>query len=98
MIPSAQRSLRASNGSPEQLFRGHVRDGTHDDAGRRHGLIACLGQPEVQDFDRAIGRHHHVGRLEVTVDDSGGVRARQPSPDLRRDVERLIGGQGPGPR
>ncbi len=33
------------------------------------GLCDLARQAEVDDLDHALVRHHHVGRLEVTVDD-----------------------------
>ena len=64
---------------------GHGRPGR---IGR--GVLGQLGQPEVEDLDAAVGRDHDVGRLEVAVDDPGGVGPGQPVGDLDGVAERLV--------
>jgi hypothetical protein len=36
-----------------------------------------LREAEVQDLDLAVGRHHHVGALEIAMDHAAAVRVRQ---------------------
>ena len=50
---------------------------------RDTGLVGDPGDAEVDDLHvPAIGADHHVRGLEVTVDESGGVRGRQAGADL----------------
>ena len=48
-----------------------------------------LGQAEVQHLHDAVRPEHHVLRLDVAMDDPGGVRGAQRGRDLNGDVERL---------
>ena len=73
------------------LLGRHVRHRAHDLADRgdrpverlRDGEIGrdCghsrLGQPEVEHFETPVPGQHHVGRLEVAMDDPALVRRRQ---------------------
>ena len=47
-----------------------------------------LREPEVDDLGVAVVGEHHVGRLQVAVDDALLVRAREPFGDLDGEVER----------
>jgi hypothetical protein len=40
-------------------------------------LRAQLGEPEIEDLDVAVGRHHDVGRLEIAMDDAARMRGDQ---------------------
>lgn len=44
--------------------------------------VVCLAQAEVEDLDAAVGRYHHVRRLEIAMDDAGRVGARHAVGDL----------------
>ena len=81
------------------LLRGHVpRRADHRPRGCARG---CLGQPrdaEVPDLHPAVGRQHHVRRLDVAVQDSLAVRAAERRAQLRGDGAGLLGGQGPAPQ
>ena len=75
-----------------RLLRRHVGRAPHDHAGgclrRRHrrGIVWTfdeLGQAEVQHLDAAVVLQHHVGRLEIAMDDVRGMRARKRLRDLR---------------
>ena len=44
-------------------------------------------QAEVQDFHDAVLAHHDVLRLDVAMNDAGGVRGDECGGDLYRDVE-----------
>ncbi len=59
-------------------------------------LLEELGEPEVEDLDRAVLRDHHVLGLQVPVDDPGGVRLGEPVGHLVGEVEQLPGRQRPG--
>src|SRR4051812_30415843 len=45
-------------------------------------MFRQLGQPEIQNFDGALPRYENIGRLEVAVDNPGGVSGRQRVRDL----------------
>ncbi len=62
---------------PHQMARPIRRVG--ESATRQTG-----GNPEVEDLDVTIGRDHHVGRLEVAVNDAAIVRMRERRGNLRR--------------
>ena len=51
------------------------------------------GEPEVRDADPAGAVEHHVGRLEVAVDDAALVRRGEAGADLARDLERALLGE-----
>ena len=74
------------------LLGRHVRGRARDRAGRteafgRHDRLRLLVrrrlggrqlcQPEVEDLHRAVAAHHHVGRLQVAMDDAPGMRGGQ---------------------
>ena len=66
-------------------------------AGRRRGLGAHpgeLGEAKVADQDAAVARDHHVVRLDVAVDQPGGVCRGHAPTRGQKDVQRLA----PGPR
>ena len=53
------------------------------------------GEAEVGDADLAGAVEHHVGRLEVAMDDAAFVRGGEAGADLARDLERaLLAGSG----
>ena len=58
------------------LLGGHVAGRAHDQVGPRQGRLAVqhLGQAEVGDLGRAVGRQQDVGRLQVAVHDPQPVR------------------------
>jgi hypothetical protein len=76
------------------LLGTHVGHGS--DPGPRTGQpgIVTPGHPEIQDLDLAAVGHHHVGRLDVAVDDSGPVRHRQAIGQLNCIVEHFADLQG----
>jgi hypothetical protein len=51
-------------------------------------------EAEVENLDAAIFGQHDVFRLEVAVNDAGGVRGGQAVGDLRGDFEQLAGRDG----
>ena len=53
-----------------------------------------LGQAEVHDLDRAVGGPHEVGRLEVAVDQPGGVGGRDALAGVDHRLRRLEHRQG----
>ena len=69
---------------------GHVADG-----GERVGVLE-LGQTEVEQLDGDLVPvlEHHVGGLDVAVDDAGLVRRRERV----RDADQKIDDLTPGPR
>ena len=68
----------------------------HDLAGlgQRHPLGGA-GDAEVGDLDPAVGRDEQVGRLDVAVDDAGGVGGADRVGGLRHQVARRLGVQRP---
>ena len=73
--------------APGQLLRRHVRrcaraDVVHVAGNRRE---AEIGEPDV-----TLAIDHHVGRLQVTVQDAAFVRSRHPRADLPGDLDRLF--------
>ena len=71
---------------PERLFGRHVAAGADDHSGpgmrfpghgRGSGSPGRLGgrfrQAEIEHLDQALARHHHVCRLQVAMNDIGGV-------------------------
>ena len=88
---------------PRHLLGGHVGHRSHHDALARVGLGrqggvgglargAHPGEAEVQDLHAPVLRHHHVGGLEVAVDDalvvSRGERLGERGGDLEDPVHR----------
>lgn len=74
-------------------FRRHVGEGTDDHPGGRQlrtGGAVGLGDPEVEDLDHPALGDHHVGRLDVPVDDPGVVRG----PERVRDPPGPLQGVG----
>ena len=45
-------------------------------------VFSQLGQAEIEQFHTAIVGYHDVGRLQIAVNDTGGVRAREGVGDL----------------
>jgi hypothetical protein len=86
----------------DHLFGGHV--GGCADAranagqGRRRLVPVCaprrsrgdlLGQAEVHDLHMPLGRQHHVGGLQIAVDDRPPMRFLEGLGQLVRDLDRL---------
>src|SRR5262249_12166846 len=63
------------------------------------GRGGLLGEAEVEQLDlrRRAGpagtRKHDIARLQIAVDDAGGVRAVERAADLTGDPQRLVDGQ-----
>jgi hypothetical protein len=49
-----------------------------------------LGEPKIEDLDRAVGRDSDVARLQVAVNDALGVRRLQALGDLVGDLNRVL--------
>ena len=62
----------------EDLFRREVSDRADDVSGtrQRSRLPLEFRDPEVEDLDLAVGEQHHVGRLDVAVQDAPRVGVR----------------------
>ena len=62
--------------------------------GVRVGIVSGRdGQTEVHEFYLAVGSKHHVGRFQITVDDTGCVSLRKCVDHLRCDIEQGVCGQ-----
>ena len=62
---------------------------------RRRGLdarlvLAELGETEVEHLDAAVGRHHHVGRLQIAMRDAAIVRGGHGIGERNRDLQQPI--------
>jgi hypothetical protein len=55
--------------------------------------VCELRQPEVEDLDEPVLRHHHVLGLQVSVNDARGVSSGEPFRDLHRNREQPAHGQ-----
>ena len=92
-------------GDPGRLLRRHVGRGADDDPGgggvlgqgrrqRERGVVVLgvprLGEPEVEDLDRAVGSDLDVGGFEIAVDDALLVRRLEGLGDLEGDGDGLV--------
>ncbi len=70
------------NGLASSLFGRHVANRSEDQARLGHragqcrgnGCVVQPGEAEIEQLDVAVGTHHHVVRLDVAMNDLGGVR------------------------
>ena len=88
-----------------RLLGRHVRRRAEYHAGLGLGRCACdgagiatehsheFGEPEVDDLRVAVVGQHHVGRLQIPVDDAFVVRAREAFGDLDGEVDGSHGRQ-----
>ena len=79
---------------PGRLLGSHIETRTQDatpggDGGRLRRIFEDLGEAKIQNPD-LIAEEHHVGRLEVPVDDAAGVGIRNPGDELPRQLQDLI--------
>jgi len=58
------------------------------------GRIERLGEAEVQHLDRAIRSHLDVRRLQIAVNDPGGVRGLERVGNLSRDRQGFVEWKG----
>ena len=56
----------------------------------RVGSDRNLGEAEIEHFDEAVGTEHDILRLDVAMDQAGGVGGVERRRDLDRDVERFV--------
>ncbi len=84
-------------GGAEQCTDGGHRRGDRRGVGQprraaRAGRVPFerLGQAEVEQLDLAVGGEHHVGRLEIAVDDAAVVSRFEAPRDLERQLQRLL--------
>ena len=82
--PAALDLLRRQVGGRPQHLAG---------AGEVAGHVDALGDAEVGDLDRPVGRHQHVPGLDVAVDDAGGVGRPQRTQHLDGDGPHVLGGK-----
>jgi hypothetical protein len=71
-------------GPPLGLLGRHVAGRAHDRLapGQRRLAVEHLGQSEVADLGRALGRQEHVGGLEVAMDDAEPMGLGDPQGHL----------------
>jgi len=88
----------------QRLFRTHVLDGAHHDAGLSHGLgrglsptlpeaRSQLGETEIKDLEAALGVDHEVRRLDVAVRDPLSVGGGKGIGKPCTEIDDLSGGQ-----
>ena len=86
------------DGLPADLLGRHVAHGSEDGSGvgPHVGLGVGLalvrkifGQPEIQNLDLPVAEHEDVLRFQISMDDALVVSSREPSRDLRRNLEGL---------
>jgi hypothetical protein len=53
-------------------------------------LVERFGETKIQHLGRAVGGDHHVGGLQVTMDDAAIVGGLEGLGDLPRDGDRLV--------
>ena len=76
------------------LFGRKVLHGSHHLArGREGNLIGDPGNTEVGNFDATLGGDEHVARLDVAVDQPGGVSGLQRCGRLADNVENSVSGE-----
>ena len=80
---------------PVDLLRRHVRDRPQSGARSREGEVAHLGQAEIQDLHGAVGKQHHVRRLEVAMHDAGMMRGAQAPHDWAATCGAYVSGSLP---
>ncbi len=87
---SALRLFRRHvGGCPEQDSRCGRRTVTEDGfVGRVRISEHRFAEAEVQNLHATLGRHHDVRRLQIAMDDAGGMRLRQPIGELPRKLGR----------
>ena len=57
--------------------------------------VECFGEPEVQDFHRAVVSHFDVRRLQIAMDDPVLMRLLERLGDLARNRQRVLEWHGP---
>jgi hypothetical protein len=82
------------------LLGRDVRQRPEGRGGDGEGPLGVLqrGDAEVGQLGGRARRHHHVGRLDVVVDDARAVGRRQRGEQVQADVGRRRRGQRPVPR
>ena len=93
-----------ADGLPQGLLRTEVVRGAEDLAGQRPGVgVDGTGDAEVHQLSAPLG-DHHIGRLDVAVDDSGGVgqgecrrQLAQQGTDLVCSERTVLQQRGEGP-
>jgi hypothetical protein len=89
MTSSVSPSLKNScSGSELRFANGRT---TRDRGGRL--LLKRFRETEIEHLHPSAGRDHHVGRLQVAVDDAFLVRRCQGLGDLRRIGKRFVEGK-----
>ncbi|OQC35807.1 MAG: hypothetical protein BWX64_02308 [Acidobacteria bacterium ADurb.Bin051] len=89
-----------------ELLRRHVAEGPHDPArpGQGDGRLLLrvalsareqAGDAEVEQLGEAVGREHDVLRLDVAVQDAGGVRVHQRFEQTARHRVEFAAGERP---
>ncbi len=55
----------------------------------RRQLFDYLCQPEIKHFDVTVGTNHYIFRLNITMNNSGGVSGLESGGDLNNDFQRV---------
>ena len=83
---------RGCHNLPEALLRRHARRGADGPVDLRQAWQGCRaaqdGDAEVEHLHQAAVDEHHVGRLDVAVDDVDAVDVGEHGRDLCRDRRR----------
>ena len=60
-------------------------------------IVRETSQSEIGDARPSRAVNHHVGRLEIAMQDVSCVRRRKPCADLPRELDALVLGQAADP-
>ena len=76
-----------ARGLAGELLRRHVlrRTGSH-----RRGVAGGAREAEIGDPDVPVAVDHHVGRLQIAMQDAAIVGGGNPRAELPREVDRLV--------
>src|SRR6266498_3009578 len=77
------RAHHGAGASVDHCFSGRF------GVGGRTGRLSQFGEAKIQNLDVAVAPDHDVLRLDIAMDDAGGVRGREGAVCLNRNLEFL---------